>query len=337
VKIPFEPEFRQKYFDLLEGVFDSNFWSEGRMTADFEAAFARFVGLGPDQAAAVVNCGLGLIAVLEAVGVAGGEVIVPSNTFMATPLAAERAGAKVVFADCNRYDLCLSARDLERRITPETKAVVVVHIGGHIAFDIDQIVELCAAAGVPLIEDCAHPHGAAWRGRAAGTFGLAGVYSFYATKTMPLGEGGMVVSRNPEIIEYVKKWRNYGKFDYEVRGLNARMNEVTAALGLIQLERLPELLVWKRCLAAKYDQIFDQKVELPAGMTSGYYKYIVFDTPLKELTGPVFGEACHRIMGHEVDLPDTDWVVAHHACPPMFPGWDGADLDVEGLRARLLT
>ncbi|MBU1741017.1 MAG: DegT/DnrJ/EryC1/StrS family aminotransferase, partial [Proteobacteria bacterium] len=173
-------------------------------------------------------------------------------------------------------------------------------------------------------------------GRTAGTFGRAGVYSFYATKTMPTGEGGMVVSSDPEMIEFVKKWRNYGKFDYVVRGLNARMNEVTAALGLVQLERLPELLAWKRRLAAKYDQIFDQKVELPAGMASGFYKYIVFDTPLTEVTGPVFGEACHRIMGHDVDLPDTDWVVEHHVCPPLYPGWDGADLDVEGLRQRLL-
>jgi len=336
VKIPFEPEYRRKYFDLLEKVFDSHFWSEGRMTEEFEAAFARFIGLEPGRAAAVANCGLGLIAVLEAVGVRGGEVIVPSNTFMATPLAAERAGARVVFADCNRDDLCLSAADLAKRITPHTRAVVVVHIGGHIAFDIDQIVEVCAAAGVTLIEDCAHPHGATWRGRAAGTFGRAGVYSFYATKTMPTGEGGIVVSSDPDLIDYVKKWRNYGKFDYVVRGLNARMNEVTAALGLVQLEHLPELLAWKRALAAKYDQIFDQKVELPDGMTSGFYKYIVFDTPLSEVTGPVFGEACHRIMGHDVDLPGTDWVVAHHACPPMYPGWEGADLAVEVLKKRLL-
>lgn len=336
MKIPFEVEYRERLYALLDEVFDSNFLSEGPMVAWFEAAFGDFVGLGEGRAAAFANCGLGLSAVLESVGVAGGEVVVPSNTFMATPLSAERAGARVVFADCNRYDLCLSADDLEKRITDKTKAVVVVHIGGHIAFDIDRIVDICQKAGVPLIEDCAHPHGASYNGRSAGTFGLAGVYSFYATKTMPTGEGGMVVSTDWGVMDYVRKWRNYGKFDYEVRGLNARMNDVTAALGVVQLERLPEILEWKRRLARRYDEIFEQRVELPGGMESGFYKYIVFDTELSEVTGPVFGEACHRIMGHDVVLPNTDWVTAHHACPPMYPGWDGGDMTADQLRERLL-
>ena len=114
MKIPFEAEYRRQYFDLLDRVFDSNFLSEGEMIREFENRYAAFVG-GGVEAVAVANGGLGLLALLEAAGVSGGDVIVPSNTFMATPLAAERAGARVVFADANREDLCLSFSDLKKK------------------------------------------------------------------------------------------------------------------------------------------------------------------------------------------------------------------------------
>ena len=335
MKLPFEPEYRARYHQLVEEIFDSNFLSEGEMVRRFEEEFAASVG-GGVRAAAYANAGLGLTALMEAADVAGGEVIVPSNTFMATPLAAMRAGARVVFADCNREDLCLSLADLKKRITPETRAVVVVHIGGHLAFEIEEMAEFLFKRDIKLIEDCAHAHGASFNGRSAGTYGLGGVYSFYATKTMPTGEGGMVVTRDSLVHEFVSKWRNYGKFDYQIRGLGARMNEVTAALGLVQLERLPMILDWKRELAARFDQVFERRVSLPGGMVSGFYKYIVFDHDLTEETGRVFGEPCHRIMQTGDDLPDTDWVAAHHACPPMYYGWDGAGLSADELKQRLL-
>ena len=335
MKIPFEKEYRQRYFDLLQEAFDSDFLSEGTMVRRFEDAFAAMIGHGV-EAVAVANCGLGLLALMESVGASQGEVVVPSNTFMATPLAAVRSGAEVVFVDCNREDLCLSLDDLKKRITLRTRAVVMVHIGGHIAFEMDEILKYLSEREIPLIEDCAHAHGASLHGRAAGAFGLGGVYSFYATKTMPLGEGGMVVTTSSEVAEYVRKWRNYGKFDYKIPGFNARMNEVTAALGIVQLERLPDILDWKRRLAAKYDRVFEDRLVLPHGFESGYYKYIVFNTDLKEETGRVFDRPCHRIMPCRQALPNSDWAAENHACPPMYYGWDGADLDVDGLRERLL-
>ena len=101
--------------------------------------------------------------------------------------------------------------DMVSKVTPDTKAVIVVHIGGHIAFDIERIASFCVERHIALIEDCAHAHGAEWNGKIAGSYGLAGSYSFYATKTMPLGEGGMVVSRDKELISWMRKFRNYGK------------------------------------------------------------------------------------------------------------------------------
>lgn len=340
--IPFEKEAREEYYKLLDEVFDSNFWSEGNMQKRFESLFEEYTGL---YSACVSNGGSGLLAIYDYIGVEGAEVIVPANTFWATTQAAKKAGADIVYADCNKNDLCLSYDDMVSKVTDKTKAVVVVHIGGHIAFEIEKIAKYCEEHNIALVEDCAHAHGATWNGKMAGSWGIAGSYSFYATKTMPLGDGGMVVSKNKDFIEFVKKYRNYGKEVFGTKvtyplknGFNYRINEFTAALGIVQMRRLPEILRWKRELAAKYDEIFENTVKLPAGMISGYYKYIVFDTELTEVTGQVFGpnDLGYRIEGKDILLPNSEWVVTHHKCAPIYHGWDKADLSIAELKDYLL-
>lgn len=341
--IPFEPEYREKYYKLLNEVFDSNYWSEGPMLKRFEKTFGDYVGI---PARAVTNGGTGLLAIMEYLQVENKEVIVPANTFWATAQAARKAGARVVYADCNREDLCLSLDDLKKKVTKNTRAVVVVHIGGHIAFEIEEIAAFCQEREIYLIEDCAHVHGGWWNGKTGGHYGFAGAYSFYATKTMPLGDGGMVVSRDADFLQWVEKYRNYGKevingtVTYPIKdGFNYRMNEITAAFGIVQVERLPRILDWKRQLAAKYDRIFENRVRFPRGMESGYYKYIVFDYPqLTQRTGQVFGpgDLGPVIAGIEADIPNSKWVTEHHVCPPMYYGWEEAELDVDGLKSLLL-
>jgi dTDP-4-amino-4,6-dideoxygalactose transaminase len=261
----------------------------------------------------------GALAALQFAGVAGETVLVPSNTFMATPLAALAAGASVEFVDCNRSDLCMSFADFEARASKlRPRAAVLVHIGGHIAFEVEQIAAYCRANGIFLLEDCAHAHGASWHGQRAGTWGDAGVYSLYATKTISTGEGGVLVSSRPEVLEHARAFRNYGKPSYEVRGLNYRMSEFTAALGLVGVERLPEIVAWKNGVArSSLDHAYPSRLELPDGMVSGLYKYIVFDW-LERSTGRVYDEPCHRIMGHDVDLPNSDWVARNHSCVPLY-------------------
>lgn len=336
--LPFEKKYRERYYQLLDEIFESNFWSDGRMTRNFEEKFEEFAGL---YSCAVTNGGAGLLSILEYVDVKDKEVIVPANTFWATAQAAKKAGAKVIYADCNKNDLCMSYKDMVSKITPKTKAIIVVHIGGHIAFEIEKIARYCEEHHIALIEDCAHAHGAVWNGRSAGSYGLAGSYSFYATKTMPLGEGGMIVSKDKDLIAWMKKFRNYGKevingkiVTYPVKeGFNYRISEFTAALGIVQLEQLPVILEWKRNLAQKYDQIFDNRVVFPEGMKSGYYKYIVFDQKLKEETGKVFSvtDFGNEIEGMTLDLPNSYWVAEHHKCAPIYYGWDKAELSVEEI------
>ena len=341
--LPFEREFREKYYKLLDEVFDSNFWSDGKMTKRFEKEFEKVTGL---HACAVTSGGAGLLSIFEYVDVRGGDVIVPANTFWATTQSAKMAGANIIYADCNKDDLCLSYNDVVNKVTPNTRAVVVVHIGGHIAFEIEKIAKFCEERKIALIEDCAHAHGAEWNGKSAGSWGVAGSYSFYATKTLPLGEGGMIVSRDEKLIDWAKKFRNYGKevingnvVTYPLKtGFNYRISEFTSALGVIQLERLPMILEWKRELARKYDQIFDRRVYFPEGMKSGYYKYIVFDYPLKEETGKVFNKTDfgNEIEGKTVDLPNSYWIAEHHKCAPMYYGWEHSGLDIEEIAKYLL-
>lgn len=339
--IPFEEEYRKKFYELEEQIFNSNFWSEGKMQRTFEEKFGEYVKLG---ARAVSSGGAGLLAILEYVDVHGKDVIVPANTFWADARAVQLAGGNVIFADCNKEDLCLSLEDLKKKVTANTKAVIVVHIGGHLAFEIEKIAQYCEEKGIALIEDCAHVHGGWWKGKTGGHYGLAGAYSFYATKTMPLGDGGMVVSKNQDLLKWIEKYRNYGKevIDGHVYyklpdGFNFRINEFTAALGIVQMERLPQILAWKRELAQKYDQIFENMVRLPEGMESGYYKYIVFDTPLSQETGQVFGpgDLGDVIAGVEANVPNSHWVVEHHKCAPIYLGYEYAEKSADELREIL--
>ena len=314
--IGFDPRDRDRIHALIDEVIDSGHWSEGEMTRRFEAGWQAYNGA---QAVATGSWSGGALAALHFCQVQGETVLCPSNTFMATPLAAVNAGARVEFVDCNREDLCMSFADFEAKAERyRPRAAFLVHIGGHIAFDTQQIAAYCTENEIFLIEDCAHAHGAEWNGRRAGTYGDAGIYSLYATKTITTGEGGVLVSKRPEVIEHARAFRNYGKPTYEVPGLNFRMNEFTAALGLVQIERLPEIVAFKNAVARdELNPRYPSRLELPDGMTSGLYKFIVFDW-LERSTGRVYDEPCHRIMGHQVELPNSDWVARNHSCVPLY-------------------
>jgi dTDP-4-amino-4,6-dideoxygalactose transaminase len=314
--IGFDQRDRVRVHELWENVFDAERWSEGDLTRGFEQAWAAWNRL---DAVAFNGWTGAALAALEWAGVRGHTVLCPSNTFMATPLAALAAGARVEFVDCNRDDLCVSFDDLERKIARHRpRAVILVHIGGHLAFDSERIAELCRSEGIVLLEDCAHAHGADWSGRRPGTYGDAGIWSFAPTKTISTGEGGMLVSRHEDLLEFARAFRNYGKPDYALHGLNFRLNEFTAALGIVQTERLPDIVAWKNEMARLHvDPVHPSRLQLPEGMTSGLYKVIVFEE-IAVSTGRVYEEPCHRIMGHAVDLPNTDWVAQNHWCVPLY-------------------
>ncbi len=239
----------------------------------------------------------------------------------------------------------MSLDDLKRKVTSRTKAVMLVHIGGHLAFQSEEIAEFCRQNNLALVEDCAHVHGGWWNGKTGGHYGFAGVYSFYATKTMPTGEGGMVVSGDKAFLAWLEKYRNYGKevvdgvVTYPINdGFNYRVSDLVAAFGVMQMARLPEILRWKRELAAKYDAIFDNRVRFPDGMISGYYKYIVFNYhQLRQTTGQVFGplDLGPNVARIEADIPNSRWVAENHQCPPIWHGWESSGLSPAELKTLL--
>ena len=314
--IGFDERDRARLHDLWDAVIDSQRWSEGPLTERFEALWSDWNGLG---AVAFSGWSGAALAALEFAGVRGSTVVCPSNTFVATPLAALHAGAEVAFVDCNREDLCMSFEDFEAKVARHRpRAAILVHIGGHIAFDVERIAELCRSEGIFLIEDCAHAHGAGWNGSRPGSWGDAGVWSFYATKSVSTGEGGMLVARDPELLEFARAFRNYGKPDHAVAGLNFRLSEFTAALGVVETERMEEIVAFKNAVAReRLDAAHPGRLRLPDGMTSGLYKYIVFD-PVERSTGKVYDQPCHRILGHHDALPNTDWVAGNHWCVPLY-------------------
>ena len=325
-RIGFDERDRGRLHELWDEVIDSQRWSEGPVLERFETTWGDWNGLPSVAFSGWTGAGL---AALEFAGVKGETVLCPSNTFMATPLAAINAGARVEFVDCNREDLCMSYDDFVVKAEKhKPRAVFLVHIGGHIAFDSDRIADWCRANDVFLIEDCAHAHGADWNGRRPGSWGDVGLWSFYATKTVSTGEGGMLVSQRPDVIEFARGFRNYGKPDYGVQGLGLRMNEFTAALGVVAAERLPEVVAYKNRIAREQlDPVYEHRLQLPEGMTSGLYKYIVFE-PIERSTGKVYDEPCHRVLGHDIELPNTDWVASNHWCVPLYYA---ADLEQQGV------
>jgi perosamine synthetase len=314
--IGFDPRDRARLHDLWDEVIDSQRWSDGEMTRRFEAAWSEWNGV---PAVALSSWSGGALAALDHAGVAGQPVLCPSNTFMATPLAIRQAGGEVVFVDCNREDLCMSFADFEAKAERHRpRAAVLVHVGGHLAFESERIAAYCRDHGIFLLEDCAHAHGAGWDGRRAGTYGDAGVYSFYATKTVSTGEGGMLVSADDELLAHARAYRDYGKPDHTVPGLNFRISEFSAALGLVQTERMEEIVAWKNTVAREHlDARHPHRLVLPEGMVSGLYKYIVF-SPIERSTGKVYADPCHRIMATHDDLPNTDWVAENHWCVPLY-------------------
>lgn len=236
--------------DAVDEVLRSGWWSMGPKVAEFEQAFGDFTGA---RAFAVANGTAALHLALLAVGCGpGDEVILPSLTFVAAANCIAHTGATAVFCDViSPEDLNMDPDDVERAITPATKAIVAFHYGGH-PCRMDALVELAARHGLALIEDAAHAPGARWNGQMCGTIGDIGCFSFFSNKNLPVGEGGMLVTKDPELAERLRLLRSHGmtrltwdrhrghagSYDVVEVGFNYRLDELRAAIGLVQLERL---------------------------------------------------------------------------------------------------
>lgn len=310
----------------------------------FEADFARYVGVR--HAIAVSSGTMALELALQALGVRGRTVIVPANTNFATFVAAWRAGARVVLADIDAETLAPRQSDLAAVATPDTAAVMLVHMGGMITHEIPDIVEWCLRNDIALIEDAAHAHGSRVDDRHAGTFGTAGAFSFFATKVMTTGEGGMVVTDDSDLAAEIRLYRNLGKAEAWVShhsrmGTNGRMTELAAVVGMHQLARLDEYVMARRRIADAYAHAL---ADVP-GITllrpwhpySGY-KVICELAPdidrdaLKtrlaatgvQLAGEVYAEPLHHqpVLSEQygqLRFPGAEMACSRQVCLPVYP------------------
>ncbi len=258
-----KPDIGDEEKKAVMDVLDSGMLAHGEWVRRFEKEFAGYVGT--EYAIATTSGTQALILALEALEVRGKEVIVPSFTFIASATSIIRAGGIPVFADVNPETFNIDPEDVERKIGKRTKAIMPVHLYGQSA-DMDSIMEIAETHNLHVIEDACQAHGALWKGRKLGSIGDVGAFSFYPTKNMTTGEGGMVTSNDENIAERVRMLHDHGqveRYRHRELGWNFRMTNIAAAIGLEQLKKLENNNEMRRKNAKFYDDSLENMVEIP--------------------------------------------------------------------------
>jgi len=249
--------------------------SVGTKIREFEEAFAKFNKV--KNAVAVSNGTAALHTALKAAGIGpGDEVITTPFTFVATASTILHQNAIPIFADIDRETFNIDPESIRERINERTKAVIAVHLCGHPA-EMDEIRKLCDEKNLILIEDCAQAIGAKYRGRNVGTIGEINAFSFYISKNITTGEGGMITTDDDELAEKARLIRNHGessKYHYTTLGYNYRMTELQAAIGLIQLRRIEELNERRREIAEIYNDMFEDVELITTPTAKPYVKHV---------------------------------------------------------------
>jgi perosamine synthetase len=266
--VPFyRPDIGEEEIAAVVETLRSGWITVGPRTQELEERFAEYIG--SPQAIAVSSCTAALHLALDALDLRpGDEVITSTLTFTATGATIIHAGARPVLADCTPDTLNIDPSDVARRITARTRAIVPVHYAGHPAA-MDEILDLAREHNLPVIEDAAHALPASYRGRRVGTLGTVTAFSFYATKNLCTGEGGMLTTSDVQIAERLRTrrlhgmsrdaWRRYSKegswrYDVSYPGFKYNMTDTAAAMGLVQLRRLPAMHRRRQELARLYNQ-----------------------------------------------------------------------------------
>ncbi len=260
--------------ESFDRVLSNNYFITGPELSAFEKEFAEYCGVKH-----AIGCGTGLDAlylVLKALGIgAGDEVIVPSNTFIATALAVSYAGATPVFVEPDMQSYNIDTNRIEEKINEKTKAIIAVHLYGR-ASDMDVICELAKKHNLYLLEDAAQAHGAQFKGKRVGGFGIAAGFSFYPGKNLgALGDGGAIVTNDDELAEKVRMLRNYGssrKYHHDYLGTNSRLDELQASFLRVKLTQLDKWNVERNRIADIYiKKINNPLIKLPLPTDNDHY------------------------------------------------------------------
>ena len=344
---------------------ESGWWSMGPRVQAVEAQFSELTG--SPHAFAVANGTTALHLALLALDCGpGDEVVLPALNFVAAANSIVRVGATPVFCDViGPTDLNLDPEDLERAIGPRTKAMIVLHYGGY-ACDLDSTLEVAERHGVAVVEDAAHAPGATLRGQALGTFGAIGCFSFFSNKNVPVGEGGMVVTADDALATRLGLLRSHGMttltwqrhsghastYDVLEPGFNYRMDEIRAALAMVQLARLPDANAARARHALRYRELLDGRdgLSLPfKGVSdrgeSSHHLAVVLVPPGVSRDGvrgqlqeeriqtsvhypPIHRFTAYAEVGASRSLPMTDEVASRIVTLPLYPHMSAGDIDL---------
>ncbi|MDI6807401.1 MAG: DegT/DnrJ/EryC1/StrS family aminotransferase [Candidatus Eisenbacteria bacterium] len=348
------PSVGKEEVEALKNVIASGWLSQGEQVEKFERKFAAYVGV--EHAVAFMNGTVALHSILLALGIGrGDEVIVPSLTFFSTATSVIHAGGTPVFAEVDPESFNLDPSDVERKITKKTKAVMPVHYGGQPA-DMKEILEIAGLRNLLVIEDAAQAHGASYKGKKAGSFGDAAMFSFTPTKNITAGEGGMVTTGDGSLAAKLRLLRNHGQekqYHHVVVGYNYRMTELQAAVGIEQLKKLDSINKKKnvnaRYLSEKLSKF--SGIVPPAIKNDRTHPFTLYTLKIEEaLTGfsrtelaewlgkkgisskvyfpPVHLQPALRYLGYGPDsLPITEGLAAKILSLPCHPSLKREDLE----------
>jgi len=283
--IPFG-ELKSQFFGIeseiraaIDEVLDKAWYIHGEQCKAFEAEFAAYTGT--EYAVGVASGTEAIQLALMATGVGPGDaVITAANTCVPTAAAISATGATPVLVDVDPVTMTMDPDKIEAAITPRTRAIVPVHLYGH-PCDVDAILAVAEAHGVPVIEDCAQAHGTEYTGRCCGTFGAAGAFSFYPSKNLgAYGDGGAITTNDGALAEKLRILRNYGeerRYYHSCKGINSRLDEIQAAILRVKLRHLDEWNAARRERAAKYLELLkDVPLVLPHEAAWGRHNYHLF-------------------------------------------------------------
>jgi len=349
LKIPYTEEEITEVQEGIADVMRSGILSGGEVVKQLEREWAAYCGT--KYAVACTSGTAALEMILRAVNVEGKDVVIPSNTMMATAMAVIHARGRVVLADCARHSLQPGLKEIMEAEGKNTAAIIIVHIGGVISPDIKDIRDYCNEYNISLVEDACHAHGSGIkinnRMFKAGNIGLAGAFSFYPTKVLTCGESGIITTNDNDLYYRCCKLRDFYRLNNNPQmhvgvGYNWRMDEFRAVLALQQVRKIDKVLAERRQIAEWYDSRHEW--DNHNALKSSYYKYMIslnnrhrnlirqkatdYDIALP---GLVYEIPLHQqpIMEYGITdkFPNTDIVSSTHLCLPLYLGMTEDEVD----------
>jgi len=321
-------------------VLDSGMLAQGEYVAKFEEKFAKYIGV--DYGVAVTSGTSALLTALHCLDIKG-KVIVPSFTFFASVSSVYLTGLEPVFVDIDPKTFNMDLDDVKKKITPDVKAIMPVHLFGQ-SCNMDAIMELAEDKGLKVIEDACQSHGARWGDKRVGSFGDVGCFSFYPTKNITSGEGGMVMTNDEKLAEKMRAYRNHGqtsRYEHESFGYNYHMTNINAALGLAQLKHLDGFIAKRRENADYYNKHLDG-VTTPFVQDKAFHVYNQYTIRTEDREGLIerlkangigygiyYPIPAHKqpVINSSAQLPETEKACKEVISLPVHPALSKEDLE----------